>query len=82
MKVKLFLMRMKRLFYKKIYFINKNKKMARYLYTGELPNKKDLKEFTKAISERRKLPTFIKKRLPYFTRSKNKPIKHQPGKLK
>lgn len=41
------------------------------LLTGELPNKNDLKEFTKAINERRKLPTFIKKRLPYNSKNEN-----------
>ncbi len=41
------------------------------LLTGELPTKKDLKEFTKAIEERRKLPTFIKKRLPYNSKNEN-----------
>lgn len=41
------------------------------LLTGELPNKKDLKEFNKALEERRKLPTFIKKRLPYNSKNEN-----------
>ena len=41
------------------------------LLTGELPNKKDLKEFNKALRERRKLPTFLKKRLPYNSKNEN-----------
>ncbi len=41
------------------------------LLTGELPSKKDLKEFTKALDERRKISTVIKKRLPYNSKNEN-----------
>jgi len=39
------------------------------LLTGDLPTKKDLSDFVKVLDKRRKLPSALKKRLPY--KSKN-----------